>query len=238
MTGGHLNALPAAEKVPLVDFYAKAKGLNENEACREIIRRAEGGPAETQRASASRSAAKSEVPPLAPYSQNSAQRVTDNRGLRITAVEFAAIWLKTVVFARACEQECWILTDASRKCAEARRVNAKPFPAVGTLAERKSHSLAGSRKSWPVGILPGGIEEPWLRSNVRKILLVEGGPDYLAACQLIAAQDESILPVAMLGASASIDPEALKYFTCREVTILAHPDQAGREAAMRWGTQL
>jgi Toprim-like len=74
--------------------------------------------------------------------------------------------------------------------------------------------------------------------HIRKILLVEGAPDYLAACQLIAAQDENILPVTMLGASASISHEAIKYFTCRNVTIVAHPDNAGREAAMRWGTQL
>ena len=37
------------------------------------------------------------------------------------------------------------------------------------------------------------------QKHVHKILLVEGGPDYLAACQLIGEQDENVLPVAMLG---------------------------------------
>ena len=45
--------------------------------------------------------------------------------------------------------------------------------------------------------------------HIRKILIVEGAPDYLAARQLIAAQDENILPVAMLGASASISQQAI-----------------------------
>jgi hypothetical protein len=87
-----------------------------------------------------------ELPSLVPYSKEIAQRVADSRGLCIAAVEFAALWLKTVVFARVCEQKAWILTDASRKCAEARRIDARPFRAIGTLAERKSHSVAGSCK--------------------------------------------------------------------------------------------
>ena len=164
--------------------------------------------------------------------------MANSRGLGIVAVEFAALWLKTLVFGCVCEQECWILTDASRKCAEGRRIDGRPFPTIGTLAERKSHSLAGSRKSWPVGILPAGFEEPWLKQHVDKILLVEGGPDYLAACQFIAAQDMNVLPVAMLGASQSISDDALPYFADRKVTIVAHPDEAGRAAAMRWAKQI
>ena len=175
-----------------------------------------------------------ELPPLVPYSKEIAQRVADSRRLAIAAVEFAALWLKTIVFARVCEQKAWILTDASGKCAEARRIDAKPFPAIGSLAERKSHSLAGSRKCWPVGLLPPAFDGPWLREHVRKIILVEGGPDYLAACQIIAAQDVNILPVAMLGASQSIIDDALPYFRNRQVTVVAHADEAGRTAGMRW----
>jgi hypothetical protein len=66
---------------------------------------------------------------------------------------------------------------------------------MASLGERKSHSLRGSSKQWPVGLLPPGFEKPWLKEHVRKILLVEGGPDYLAACQLIAeSTDENVLP--------------------------------------------
>ena len=180
-----------------------------------------------------------ELPSLVPYSKEIAQSVADSRGLGIAAVEFAALWLKTVVFARVCEQNAWILTDASRKCAEARRLDAKPFPAIGTLAERKSHSLAGSRKCWPVGILPPAFDEPWLREHVHKIILVEGGPDYLAACQIIAAQDVNVLPVAMLGAGiTTISEDALPLFRNCEITVVAHADKAGRTAGMRWAKQI
>ena len=135
--------------------------------------------------------------------------------------------------------ECWILTDSSNRCVEARRIDGKLFPAVGTLAERKSHSLKGSSKSWPVGLLPGGFEESWLEQHCRKILLVEGGPDYLAACQLIAESgEENVLPVAMLGAGATICQDALTYFAGRNVTVVGHPDEAGLAAAIRWGQQI
>jgi hypothetical protein len=154
-------------------------------------------------------------------------------------VEFAALWLKTLVFGPICEQECWILTDNSNRSAEARRIDGKPFPAIANLGERKSHSLRGSSKSWPVGLLPGGFEESWLEQHCHKILLVEGGPDYLAACQLIAESgEENVLPVAMLGAGASICQDTLTYFADRNVTVAGHPDEPGLAAAIRWGQQI
>ena len=183
-------------------------------------------------------ATKLELPETVSYAPEIAQQIADSRGLQITAVKFAFHWLKTVVFTRVCDEDCWLLTDASRRCAEARRIDRKPFPAIGTLAERKSHTLAGSSKSWPVGILPGGFEKEWLHEHCHKLLLVEGGPDYVAACQLIVAQDENVLPVAMLGASQSICADALPHFSSRRVTIVAHGDQAGREAGLRWAKQI
>jgi CHC2 zinc finger len=170
------------------------------------------------------------------------QRVAASRGLSINAIAVPAAWLETVTFGTVCEQECWIISDDKRKCAEARRIDRKPFPAIGTLSERKAHTLGGSIKSWPVGLFPPGYEESWLRERVFRILLVEGGPDYLAACQLIApmvmANNLTVLPVAMLGASQEIASDALKLFTGRRVTILGHPDESGRAAAMQWGTQI
>ena len=170
------------------------------------------------------------------------QRVAASRGLNINAIAVAAAWFENVTFGTVCEKECWILSDGKRKCAEARRIDRQPFPAIGTLTERKAHTLGGSIKSWPVGLFPPAYEESWLRERVFRILLVEGGPDYLAACQLIApmvmANNITVLPVAMLGASQEISADALKHFTGRRVTILGHPDESGRAAAMQWGTQI
>jgi len=117
-------------------------------------------------------------------------------------------------------------------------LTASPIPLTATLSDRKSHSLRGSSKSWPVGILPPGFEENWLSRHCHKILLAEGGPDYLAACQLIAESAENVLPVAMLGASATICQDALSYFAGKHVTVVGHPDEAGRAAAMRWAQQV
>jgi hypothetical protein len=79
-----------------------------------------------------------------------------------------------------------------------------------------------------------------MAKHVHKVLLVEGGPDYLAACQLIAESEsiKNILPVAMLGASATISSDALTHFRDRHVTVVAHGDDAGRTAGMRWATQV
>ena len=115
----------------VVDFLMKAKGLSEEEACREILRRAGMSPLREkseQPTGKARFSAPPELPPLSPCSREIAQRVADSRGLGIAAIEFAAWWFKTVVFGRVCDQDCWILTDASGKCAEARRIDAKPFP--------------------------------------------------------------------------------------------------------------
>ena len=229
-----------------VDFVAVAFGISNEEACRKLIELAGAGvipqvshfPRGEREPDDAKRSFRLELPALMPYSEELAQRVANSRCLNATAVEFAYHWLKTLVFATVCEAPSWILTDASRRSAEARRIDRKPYPAIGDLSERKSHSLRGSSKSWPVGILPPGFEENWLRKHCHKILLVEGGPDYLAACQLIAESAENALPVAMLGASATICQDGLSCFAGRRVTIAGHPDAAGRAAAMRWAQQI
>jgi hypothetical protein len=183
------------------------------------------------------------LPSARPWDRDVAQRVADSRGLRITAVEFGFLWLKTVSFRRWCNAECWTLGDRSRRCVEARRIDREKFPASANVAERKSHTFHGySDKSWPVGIMPPGFEDEWLAKHVHKILLVEGGPDYLAACQIIAespATDfDNVLPVAILGASNDIATDALVHFRKRQVTIVAHGDKNGCDAAARWKEQI
>jgi hypothetical protein len=227
-----------------IDFLARALSRSNEDACRKLIELA-GVPPQIphlprrgERKADVKESIDLELPPLLGYSKELAQRVAESRCLKITAVEFAALWLKTLVFGWVCEEECWILTDASKRSAEARRIDGKPFVAIGTLGERKSHSLRGSTKSWPTGLLLGGFGELWLRGQCKKILLIEGGPDYLAACQLIAESGENVLPVAMLGASATICQDALTYFAGRHITIVGHPDEAGRGAAMRWAQQI
>ena len=94
------------------DFLAKARNLSNAEACRELIRlagtniNANGNVAiGGHRASAAPPRAERKrviagLPRALPWDRDIAQRVADSRGLHITAVEFAFLWLKTLAFVR------------------------------------------------------------------------------------------------------------------------------------------
>jgi predicted nuclease with TOPRIM domain len=106
------------------------------------------------------------------------------------------------------------------------------------LGERKAHTVKGSVKSWPVGLRLRIVPE---RLREFAVVLVEGGPDLMAAYAVLArlpmgARD--VHPVALLGTSATIAPDALGAMSGRVVVILAHGDDPGREAGRRWGKQL
>jgi hypothetical protein len=145
--------------------------------------------------------------------------------------------LGTLVFGEVCGFPCWILTDEARRVAEARRLDGLPFPPVGPLGERKAHTIRGSCKAWPVGVTA-------LRRlpRVRSVMLVEGGPDYLAALHLSMMQDASALPVALLGRATGgrIDPQALALLAGRRVRIYPHADAdgGGLTASEKWAAQL
>jgi hypothetical protein len=144
-------------------------------------------------------------------------------------------------FGKVCGFLSWIVTDNANRIAEARRLNGELFPQQGELGPRKSHTLRGSKKGWPCGLLPSLSPDRlrYLRSH--PLVLVEGGPDLLAAYCILASfpgETPDVHPVAMLGANASISDEALALMAGRPVVILCHGDKAGRDAAQRWRDQL
>lgn len=144
-------------------------------------------------------------------------------------------------FGIVAKHPCWIATDASNQAAEARRLDGKLFEAYGEVGERKAHTLKGSRKGWPVGLEPCFKNKERL-ADLREtpLVLCEGTPDLLACYCILAALPmdvADIQPCAMLGAEARICPEALELMQGREVIILAHGDDAGSNAARRWGEQ-
>jgi hypothetical protein len=163
--------------------------------------------------------------------------VAESRGITLEAVSLA-LALRTLTFAIVGGFRCWVLKDAEGRIAEARRLDGMPFPKSGTLGRRKAHTLRGSRKSWPLGAavlrrLP----------QFRTLLLVEGGPDYLAALHFAHEMERwDVLPVAMLGrgTGTKIDPEALELMRGRRVRIYPHADAdgGGVKSAHIWATQL
>jgi hypothetical protein len=111
------------------DFVARALNLSNEDACKKLIELAGVSPQiprfppqEARQADNAKESVRLELPPLLPYSKGLAQHVADSRGLGVVRVEFAALWLKTVVFGPICDHECWILTDNSNRSAEARAI--------------------------------------------------------------------------------------------------------------------
>lgn len=129
------------------------------------------------------------------------------------------------------EWPSWILTDGSRRNAQARRMDGKPWSGIGG---KKAKTIAGCEASWPVGIAEAA-EKP-------EIFLVEGGPDLLAAWHLIWMTDKcrTTAPVAMFGISNPIHEAALPLFGGKDVRIFPHndPEMTGMNGAIRWRSQL
>jgi hypothetical protein len=127
------------------------------------------------------------------------------------------------------EHDAWIVTDSTRRNAQARRIDGQPWQCG------KAKTLPGADAGWPVG---AGESRDYPH-----IMLCEGGPDFLAAL-LVAwwhGYAGKVAPVAILGAGLSLPADALRYFTGKEITICQHADTAhtkGQDAASRWAAQL
>jgi hypothetical protein len=163
-------------------------------------------------------------------------RLAALRGLQVVGLRWAGE-RGILVFGRWQGMGVFAVTDQGGKVLEIRRLDGQPFPAAGGLAERKSHAIKGTQKSWPVGILEA--------KDSPCIALVEGLPDLLTAHHQVWQEQTSgghrficCAPVGMLAASVAIAPEALPQFTGKQVVIYPHADEAGLEAAVRWQKQL
>ncbi|HKD36435.1 MAG TPA: CHC2 zinc finger domain-containing protein [Pirellulales bacterium] len=171
---------------------------------------------------------------LKPPSDEDCRIIAVCRGLDPFALYIAGR-IGTLLVGKVGGFDCWVLTDQRRRCAEARRFDGDPFPAIGSLGERKAHTLRGSKKDWPIGVLPR-LEN---HQKIRRILFVEGGPDYLAAMHVITTTgDWNCLPVAVLGAACAkngFHPDAADLLRRRRVRIVQHN---GASAANSWRAAL
>jgi hypothetical protein len=155
------------------------------------------------------------------------------RGLDFGAFDLAGK-LGTLRVGMVCGHFSWVLTDQRGLVAEARRFDGKPYPASGTLEARKTHTIRGSDKSWPVGLLPCQSYE--LRSAYRGVFMVEGSGDYFAALELVAIYGPGdLLPCAILGVNNEIDAGAIQIIGSYSAAIIVpQRDAAGLAAANKW----
>lgn len=134
------------------------------------------------------------------------------------------------------EQLCWVVTDHQRYVAEARRLDGKPFRIAGEgkTLEIKSWTLPGTegRKKWPVNIVQA--------SKASKVIMVEGGPDLLAAFALRQSMGENqkIGVCGMLGSHGSLHSLSHSYFRGKSVRLLQHNDQGGKKMEEKLRPQL
>jgi hypothetical protein len=248
-SGQRMKDWSADKDYSAVDFLGEALGLRNGEAIRKFIEIANGHQVATDPPPVIRSEKRppeSRQPDLSRLrraTRAEIQQIADSRNIDLRAVELAQD-LGTLRVGEVSGYLSWVLLDASGLCAEGRRLNRKPYPAITTgkaqLSERKAHTLRGSRKDWPVGIVLAGE----YRKSVESILMVEGGPDYLAALHFaFLQQKKGILPVAILGRGQGLrglHPDALEHFRDRRVRIVPHddPDGGAYQSALRWAKQL
>ncbi len=228
--------------VDAIGFLALATGLTEREACSQFVRLAHGAAFTGGLADFT-----SDPPvirpdpvrgrPVMPKDLHRGDRLELARVAAVRGLSPAGLALADergfLRFGKVCGFPCWIVTDGSRALAQARRIDGQPFPAFLNVAERKSHTLRGSRQSWPVGIHEA--------TSFPTLLLVEGGPDMLTACHFIArAKRDDLAPVAILGAGNRVPTDALALFAGKRIRIFPHADAsgAGEAAAARWAEQL
>ena len=232
------NDFATGEAGDAVDFFQRASGLSQKDACRKFIEldsgrittaphpaRPKPKPVQTK--------PKPCLPDFGAGAPADIQCLASLRKIPREGIEFADE-RGLVCFAKLKDLPAWIVTDSARVNAQARRMDGQQWEHIGA----KAWTLPGSWASWPIGIMEA---QPF-----PAIALCEGGPDFLAGHYLtlweqvthFTKRDVQCVPVAMLGASHQIHADALPMFTGKRVRIFGHDDEAGRGAVERWAVQL
>lgn len=210
-----------------VCFLERACGLSRKDACLKLIEMAgcqniTAALAAPKPAPASyKRRARPTMPTMTAGTDDQRERLAKLRGVSAEAVTMLAN-CGLLHFCDYYDRECWLITDRERINAQVRRLDG------GKWGEVKALTLANSWAKWPIGIGTAGAN----------VLLVEGGPDLLAACEAILAENLDCSPVCMFGAALEIHPSALALFYRKRVCIVPHNDEAGRKAAAKWMNQL
>jgi len=223
----------------VADFLAAACTLSPEAACRKLIELAGGMPSFPQFPQIQREekrkgddlserARKREAWPTFETPTDAELRaIAELRGLSAEGVAIAAE-RRLLFCADSREGRAWIVTDARRRNAQARRMDGRPWERI----QAKAWTLPGSEAALPIGLREA--------SSFPAIALVEGGPDLLAALHLAwcAGMEERMAVVAILGAGNRIPASSLPAFAGKRVRVFAHADKAGQSAGAAWSAQL
>ena len=209
-------------------FIQFAEGVSNAEACRKIVGYA-GGNAPNPRAARKVIRRKKAKPKLPIFHKPTAEKskLAELRNVSSSAIDICTdrgllrfgIWKG---------QSAWFVTDRTRRNIQTRRLDGKPWNEI----KAKAWTLQSSEASWPIGLnesLPFPI-----------VLLVEGGPDLLAAAHFIYREnrEKDAAFVAMLGAGHRLKQEALIALAGKTIRIFSHADKSGYSSTKRWADQL
>ncbi|MCX6854150.1 MAG: hypothetical protein NTV80_04505, partial [Verrucomicrobia bacterium] len=141
-------------------------------------------------------------PKLRPARAGELKRLAEMRGYSLDTLA-AAQTGGLLRFADVWRRVAWCVCDPCGRIAEGRRLDGLPWDAYGAMPTRKCHAWGGG-KSWPVN-----LEEA---ARFPKLAFVEGGPDVLAALEIVRREGaaDAVGVVGMLGAANTrLDAEAL-----------------------------
>lgn len=239
----------ADDKGDLIGLWQKARGVSLSQACLEALEWLDIPESERN----------DRAHHIAPPRKPEAPRIPDQRWLDLQAImrpgaysdlsalaslrriSTAALELATrhgqLFFAPVHDSgerhPAWILTDSSRRHAQARKMDGSLWTFGGSHKPSKSKTIWKTESKWPVGLADATTPE---------IALVEGGPDFLAAWHFIYAKgmENRCRPVAMFGANTSFADDALPLFAGKVVWMFPHNDDKGQglAAARRWSDAL
>jgi len=230
------NDFGAGEGGDAIDFLQWASGLSKKDAFRKFLELAGGSPASSPSSIPSEpQLAKKplpEFPILRMGTLAEVQQLAIRRNIGLEGLHYATE-RGVLRFGDLKGSLAWVVTDRCGVNAQARRLDGQLWAHI----EAKAWTLPGSWASYPIGIQEARI--------FPSIALCEGGPDFLAAHYMVLweqashyrLRDVRCAPIAMLGASLRIHPDALPFFASKRIRIFAHTDREGREAAERWTDQ-
>jgi DNA primase len=153
--------------------------------------------------------------------------LSTERGFSLDAIDLASRQGNLYGFSTF-EGYAWVVANTELTNGQARLFGGKRWKDAN---DAKAKTLPGSFASHPIiGQL----------MDHHAIALVEGGPDFVAALHhaIESGVEDSVCPVAMLGAGMVIPDQYLAKFAGHRVRIFAHADEAGQKAAERWAAQL
>lgn len=161
-----------------------------------------------------------ELPEKHPGTPEQRAQLAKLRNLSISAIDYA-VELGLLSFVNYRGVDAWMIADVNGVSAQVRRMDGQLW------GETKAFTLPASWARWPIGI----------PAKTKRIIFAEGGPDFLAACQL-CAEDATLSPACLFGAAMKIHPGAVPLFHACDVYIVPHRDDAGAVANMNWTEQL